>query len=435
MTRTIRHAERIGGVLRVPGDKSISHRALILGALTRGKHVVAGAARSDDVETTARCLRELGCFVEEMPDGRVLVLNHGLVEHTTIDAGNSGTTARLLAGLVAGLGVECTIDGDESLRRRPMERVVEPLAMMGARVVTSRGGHLPMTVAGGTPLRGIEYTLPVASAQVKSAILIAGLLAEGTTTVVEPVPTRDHTERMLEAMGVAVTREGNAVSVTGGGGRLDGAHITVPGDISSAAFFVAAASCVPGSDLFLHQVGLNPTRTGLIDVLRSMGADIVVENETTVCGEPVGDLTVRAGRVPLGAVTVDDPALVASMIDELPVVAATATQAEGETVIRGAGELRRKECDRIAAMAEGLAALGADVTEHDDGLTVRGPSQLRGARVRSFGDHRIVMAMTVAGLLARGETEIDDDTAVAVSYPGFFNDLMTVARPAEEEMA
>jgi 3-phosphoshikimate 1-carboxyvinyltransferase len=424
MTRSVRHADRIEGVLKVPGDKSISHRSLILGAIARGKHEVEGAAQSADIEATARCLRELGCFVERMPDGRVLVLNDGEAGDCTLDCGNSGTSARLIAGMAAGLDITCTIDGDESLRRRPMGRIVEPLALMGADIVAADGATLPLRIHGGS-LHAITYELPVASAQVKSAILIAGLFADGTTTVVEPVPTRDHTERMLATMGATVERDGNHIAIAGGQ-ALEGTRIIVPGDFSSAAFFLVAASCLPGSQLFLPMLGVNPTRTGLLDVLASMGADIAVENETGVCGEPVGDVTVRSAA--LGAVTIDDPAVIASVIDEIPVIAVAATQADGVTEIRNARELRNKECDRIDATVTLLEALGADVAAHDDGLTVRGPSTLTGAAVESFGDHRIAMAAAVAGLIAGGETTIDDAAAVEVSYPEFFSDLVTVVR-------
>jgi 3-phosphoshikimate 1-carboxyvinyltransferase len=431
MKHTIEHVDRLEGILKVPGDKSISHRALILGATARGKHVVEGISTSLDVETTARCLRDLGCFIEEMPDGRTLVLAHGVdaqaegTEGVGLDAGNSGTTARLLCGLVAGLGVRCRIDGDDSLRRRPMQRVVEPLSLMGASISTTMAGTLPIDLSGGN-LTGITYELPVASAQVKSAILIAGLFAKGDTTVVEPVPTRDHTERMLAAMGAEVRREGNAVTVSGGQ-RLEGARIAVPGDFSSAAYFIVAASLIPGSDLYLPSTGVNPTRTGLLSVLESMGAAVSVENETEVSGEPSADVAARAAGA-LRGVTIDDPALVASIIDEIPVVAVAATQAEGKTSIRGAGELRHKESDRIQAIADNLRRMGADVVDHEDGLTVTGPTRLRGAAVSSFGDHRIAMAMAVAGMLADGETEIDDASIVDISFPGFFNNLLAVSR-------
>ncbi len=424
MRQTIQHAHRIEGALKVPGDKSISHRALIMGAAARGKHVVDGIAEAADVNTTAQCLRELGCLVERMPDGRTLVLSHELKENVALDAGNSGTTARLMAGLVAGLGIECTIDGDDSLRRRPMKRIVDPLLLMGAAISASAEGTLPLKIGAGA-LRGIRYDLPVASAQVKSAILLAGLFADGETTVVEPVATRDHTERMLEWMGVPVCRDGGAITVVGGQ-SIDGSHITVPGDFSSAAFFIVATSCVGNSELFLPTTGMNPTRTGLLRVFEDMGANIAVENETVVSGEPVGDITVRSA--PLRGIEITDPTTIASVIDEIPIIAVAATRADGVTEIRGAGELRHKECDRIHAVVHNLTAMGADIVEHEDGFTITGPCALRGAEVRSFGDHRIVMAMTVAGMLADGTTEIDDAFVVDISYPGFYNDLLTVVR-------
>jgi len=427
MNRTVERARRLEGTLRVPGDKSISHRALILGAIARGKQVIEGIAHAADVASTARCLRELGSFVEEMPDGRTLVLSNERRRDVLLDAGNSGTTARLLAGMTAGLGIPCTIDGDDSLRRRPMRRVIEPLARMGATLTAASGGTLPVVVGEGK-LRGITYTLPVASAQVKSAILIAGLFAEGETTVVEPVPTRDHTERMLTVMGVEVRREGNAASVRGGA-RPEGTRITIPGDFSSAAFFIVAAACLPGSDVFLPMTGINPTRTGLLDVLHRMGANVTLEGADVVSGEPCADISVRTPPdAGLRAIDIDDPRLVASVIDELPIIAVAATQADGTTTIRGAGELRHKESDRVSAIVENLRALGADIAEHDDGLSITGPTPLSGARVSSFGDHRIAMAMSVAGLMADGETTIDDASAVDISYPEFFTSLLTIAR-------
>lgn len=424
MSRTIEHAQRLRGTLRVPGDKSISHRALILGALARGKQVVNGIARSRDVETTAQCLRDLGCFVEHMPDGRTLVLSHEFKDTAELFSGNSGTTARLLAGLTAGLGIRCTIDGDESLRRRPMSRIVEPLTRMGATVTASSDGTLPLEIHGGA-LTGITYELPVASAQVKSAILLAGLRARGETTVIEPVPTRDHTERMLSAMGFNVRCGEGTVGVTGGE-PLDGTRISIPGDFSSAAYFIVAAACVPDSEVFLPTTGVNPTRTGLLDVLESMGAAVSLENACDASCEPIADVTARAAS--LHGIEIGDPAVIATIIDDIPAIAVAATQAEGETSIRGATELRHKESDRIHAMISNLNLLGADVVEHDDGLTVRGPTTLQGAAVSSFGDHRIAMAMAVAGLLAEGTTEIDDASVVDISYPGFFNDLLTIVR-------
>jgi 3-phosphoshikimate 1-carboxyvinyltransferase len=413
----------LDGVLKVPGDKSISHRALILGAAARGRQTIEGIADSADVRTTMEALRAMGCFVESMPDGRTIVLSHAITPEFDIDAGNSGTTARLLAGFAAARARRCRIDGDASLRRRPMARIAEPLARMGARVVLSNGGTLPATIEGGN-LHGIRYEMPVASAQVKSALLIAGLFAEGYTTVVEKTPTRDHTEIMLQEMGVDVARNGNTVSVTGGT-PLEGIHVTVPGDFSSAAFFIVAALMIPGSRVLLPFTGVNPRRAGLLNVLERMGAKFSIDALQTGM-EHAGDLSVAYS--PLHGVTVNEPAEIASIIDEIPILAVAATQAEGRTEIRGAAELRYKESNRITAIVENLRALGANVEEFEDGFAVDGPAQLRGAHVSSFGDHRIAMAMAIAALVAEGNTEIDDASVVEVSYPKFFADLRTLIR-------
>ncbi len=423
MKRVVEKAARLEGIVKVPGDKSISHRALILGAAGRGRQTIDGISDAADVRATADALRTMGCFVESMPDGRTVVMATSLSREFDVNAANSGTTARLLAGFAAGYADRCRIDGDASLRRRPMARVAEPLARMGARVTLANGGTLPAVIEGGS-LHGIRYELPVASAQVKSAILIAGLCAEGETTVIERVPTRDHTEILLEAMEVPVTRDGDAITVHGGI-RPVGTHVTVPGDASSAAFFLVAALLVPGSRVHVPFTGLNPRRAGFLDVLAAMGADVTIDAEHAGV-ERAGDLTARTSE--LAAVTVDDPARVASIIDEIPVLAVAATRAHGRTVFRGASELRHKESDRIEALATNLRALGAKVETFDDGLAIDGPTPLRGAAVSSFGDHRIAMAMTVAGLVAEGGVEIDDASVVDVSYPGFYNDLRTLVR-------
>jgi 3-phosphoshikimate 1-carboxyvinyltransferase len=424
MTRVVEKISRLEGVVKVPGDKSISHRALILGAAARGRQVVDGVPDAGDVRSTAEALRATGCFVETMPDGRTIVMANALRSHWRIDAGNSGTTARMLAGLAAGRAARCEITGDASLCRRPMRRVAEPLERMGARVSLSEGGTLPAIVEGGG-LEGIEYEMPVASAQVKSAVLIAGLFAAGATTVIEPTPTRDHTEIMLRAMGADVTRQNGRVTVHGGS-LLEGASFTVPGDFSSAAFFIVAALLVPGSRVVLPFTGINPRRTALLDVLRAMGGNVDIDALHDNALEPAGD--VAAAHSELRAATLDDPAVVAAMIDELPILAVAATQAEGRTVVRGAGELRHKESDRIDAMATNLRAMGARVDALEDGFTIEGPTPLRGATVSSFGDHRVAMAMAVAGLVADGHTEIDDDAVVSISYPRFFLDLRALAR-------
>ncbi|HEX5131657.1 MAG TPA: 3-phosphoshikimate 1-carboxyvinyltransferase [Candidatus Krumholzibacteria bacterium] len=423
MKRTIHRAGRLEGILKVPGDKSISHRALILGAAARGRQVVDGLSTAADVRTTADALRAMNCFVENLPDGRTMVLAHSLHDTFDIDAGNSGTSARLLAGFAAGRAVRCTLDGDASLRGRPMRRVAEPLTQMGARITLSEQGTLPAVIEGGA-LHGIRYDLPVPSAQVKSALLIAGLFADGDTTVVEPVPTRDHTEIMLASMGADITRADGAITVRGGT-PLEGIHVTVPGDLSSAAFFIVAALIVPGSRVHLPFTGINPRRTGILTVLRSMGGSVEVEADHAGA-EAAGDLTVRTSA--LHGVTIDDPGTVASIIDEIPILAVAATQAEGVTTIRGAGELRHKESDRIESIVTDLRAMGARIEAIEDGFTVEGPTPLRGAAVASFGDHRIAMAMTVAGLVADGTTLIDDADAVAISYPGFYTDLRSLTR-------
>jgi 3-phosphoshikimate 1-carboxyvinyltransferase len=418
MSLIIENAGRIMGTLRVPGDKSISHRALILGAMARGKQVVQGLPHAADVGSTIRCLQSLGCLIEEMPDGRTLILPRPFSSGRSLDCGNSGTTARLLAGLIAGSSIEATLDGDNSLRRRPMERIAAPLRKMGAGISSAPGGLLPMIVTGGK-LEGITYRLPVPSAQVKSAILIAGLSAEGNTVVEEPVPCRDHTERMLAAMAAPIHREKDRITIEGGS-QLRATEVKVPGDISSAAFFIVAALCLPHSEIYLPSTGLNPTRTGLIDTLNRMGAAIEKVNEELFLEEPVADLVVQSRS--LSAVTVEG-GLIPALIDELPILAVAATQAHGETIVRGAEELRHKESDRIAAIVRNLSDLGTDIEEHDDGFTVRGPCRLKGAHVNSFGDHRIAMAMAIAGLLAEGHTHIEGDDCVAVSYPGFMRDL------------
>ncbi len=424
MSLVIHKASRLDGVLKVPGDKSISHRALILGAAARGRQTVEGIGDSADVRTTMEALRAMGCFVESMPDGRTIVLSHALATEFEIDAANSGTTARLLAGFAAARARRCRIDGDASLRRRPMARIAEPLARMGARMVLSNGGTLPATIEGGG-LRGIRYEMPVPSAQVKSAILIAGLFADGETTVVDKIPTRDHTEIMLHAMGADVTRDGNTVSVRGGA-PLEGIHVTVPGDFSSAAFFLVGATVIPGSRVLLPFTGVNPRRAGLLNVLERMGASFSIDALQGGMSEHAGD--VSAVYAPLRGVTVDEPAAIASIIDEIPILAVAATQAEGRTAIRKAGELRYKESNRITAIVENLRALGANLEEFDDGFAIEGPTKLRGARVSAYGDHRIAMAMAIAGLIAEGNTEIDDASVVEVSYPKFFADLRTLMR-------
>ena len=422
MELVISPAGRLRGRVRVPGDKSISHRAALIGALARGDTVIHHFLRADDCLHTVSCLRALGVGIED-EGSRLIVRGMGprwRAPMTPLDAGNSGTTMRLLAGILAGQPFQTELTGDASLRTRPMDRIVEPLSRMGARIVASGDGRFPPLRITGGSLRGITYTLPVASAQVKSAVLLAGLLAEGPTTVVEPTPTRDHTERMLAAFGAPIRRDGDRVSVTAA--ALQGHEVRVCGDISSAAFLLAAAAAMPGSELTVEHVGLNPTRTGFLDVLRALGAEADVRQTGEDAGEPVGAVTVRGQR--LRGVRIGG-SLIPRVIDELPVLCVIATAAEGETVISDAAELRVKESDRIAVIARGLRALGGEVEERPDGLTVYG-SRLRGGRVGSAGDHRIAMAFAVAGLLAGGPVTVEGAESIKVSFPEFGRVLQEV---------
>lgn len=410
-------ARALHGNVRVPGDKSVSHRSLMLAALAEGRSHIRGFLEGEDTRATAAVLQQLGVRIEAPGEGERVV--HGVGLHglrgtdRPLDCGNAGTGMRLLAGLLAGQAFDSTLVGDESLSRRPMRRVTDPLAAMGARIDT-QDGLPPLRVHGGQALKGIRYTLPVASAQVKSALLLAGLYAEGETEVIEPHPTRDYTERMLAAFGWPIHFEPGRARLAGGH-RLQATDVDVPADFSSAAFFLVAGSVVPGSELRLPAVGLNPRRTGLLQALRLMGADIRVENERVSGGEPVGDLVVRHAR--LRGVELPE-ALVPDMIDEFPALFVAAAVAEGRTVIRGAAELRVKESDRIATMAAGLKAIGAAIEETPDGAIIEGGS-LRGGEVDSHGDHRIAMSFAVAGLLAEEPIRIADCANVATSFPGF----------------
>ncbi len=407
------------GQLRVPGDKSISHRSVILSALAQGESRISGLLEGEDVLGTVAAFRALGVCIEGPHEGHLRVEGvglHGLrAPGAPLDFGNSGTAMRLMAGLLSAQPFPCVLVGDESLMSRPMARVALPLRRMGAQIDTATDGRPPLVIRGGAHLTGIRYEMPVASAQVKSAILLAGLYAQGETTVIEPAPSRDHTERMLAGFGYPVARAGSAVTVRGGAGPLRAGMLEVPADLSSAAFFLVAGSIVPGSRLELRRVGINPTRTGVIDILRAMGAHIRMHRETVVNGEPVADLIVEAEALHGIAV---EPALVPLAIDEFPALFVAAACAEGTTVVRGARELRVKESDRLAVMARGLAALGVRVEEFEDGLAVTG-GPLRGGVVDSGGDHRIAMAFAVAGHRAQGPVRVRDCRNVATSFPGF----------------
>ncbi|MFP4639148.1 MAG: 3-phosphoshikimate 1-carboxyvinyltransferase [Guyparkeria sp.] len=418
--------ERLSGEARVPGDKSISHRSIMLGSLADGTTEVTGFLEGEDSLNTLRCFRAMGVEISDPENGRVTIRGvglHGLTPPAKpLYVGNSGTSMRLMAGILAGQAFDTVLEGDASLSRRPMKRVIDPLTEMGARIESGPEGRSPLTIRGGQALRAIDYAMPMASAQVKSCVLLAGLYAEGQTCVTEPAPTRDHTERMLSGFGLEVTREANRVCLGQGDPaqrRLQGGALEVPADISSAAFFLVAASIVPGSEITLTHVGLNPTRTGVIDILLAMGADIRIENRRTVGGEPVGDLRVRSAE--LRGIEIDE-ALVPLAIDEFPVIFVAAACARGRTVLTGAEELRVKESDRIAVMADGLAKLGIDATPTDDGMIIEGrgePKPFGSATIYAQGDHRIAMAFAVAGLKARGEITIHDCQFVETSFPGF----------------
>lgn len=409
------------GRVRVPGDKSVSHRSIMLGSLTDGTVRVSGFLQGEDSLNTLRAFRAMGVSITDPVDGALTVQGVGMQGLRAPDKplymGNSGTSMRLLAGLLAAQSFDTILEGDESLSRRPMKRVTDPLVNMGARI-ESREGCPPLRIAGritgGTKLRGIEYAMPMASAQVKSCLLLAGLYADGETAVIEPAPTRDHTERMLQAFGYPVQRQGNRIALRGGD-QLRAQDIQVPADISSAAFYMVGASIGEDAELVLEQVGINPTRTGVIDILRLMGADIELTNEAMAGGEPVADIRIRSAR--LKGVEIPE-GLVPLAIDEFPALFVAAACASGITVLRGAEELRVKESDRIQVMADGLQALGIRAEPRPDGIVIEG-GRLQGGEVNSHGDHRIAMAFSMAALRARDEIVIRDCANVNTSFPGF----------------
>ena len=412
----IEPAARVAGHVAVPGDKSISHRAVLIGALAQGETHVRGFGRAGDTESTVTAVRTLGIEVEEQGHDE-LVVHGGALRSGAAYCGNAGTLLRLLTGILAGQQGEFELTGDESLSARPMERVAGPLRRMGADIATT-DGHAPVTVRGVDSLHGIDYELPVASAQVKSAILLAGLRASTPTTVVEPAPTRDHTELMLEEAGVRVLQRPTSVTVHPAG-PLHLGRVEVPGDFSSAAPLLAAAALVPGSDLAIHDVGLNPRRIGFLDVLERMGAHLSVFNRRKAGREHVGDVQIQYAELIATEVSGEEVPL---LVDELPLVALLACHARGESVVRGAKELRVKESDRIDAVTEGLQACGARIRAREDGWTVLGvPTRLRGGRVDSRGDHRIAMLGTVAGLASREGVDVLGAETVAISFPGFYD--------------
>ncbi len=409
---------KLNGTIRIPGDKSMSHRSVILGALAEGTTHVSGLLEGEDVLATIAAFRAMGVNIDGPDEGRLVIRGmglHGLRQpQHDLDMGNSGTAMRLLAGLLSGQSFSSCLVGDKSLSSRPMRRVVDPLTEMGAQISTAEGGTPPLQINPSSGLSAIDYQMPMASAQVKSCLLLAGLYAEGKTCVTEPAPTRDHTERMLRGFGYPVTSDGSRICLEPGF-RLTATDMVVPGDISSAAFFIVGASIAPDSRIEIKNVGINPTRTGILFILKQMGADIELKNERTVGGEPVADLLIQSA--PLRGINIDEEH-VPLAIDEFPAILIAAAVASGETILSGAEELRVKESDRIAVMARGLSNIGVDVTETTDGMCVQG-GRILGGRVDSHGDHRIAMAFAMAGLKSNAEIVIDDCDNVATSFPDF----------------
>ncbi|WP_343208287.1 3-phosphoshikimate 1-carboxyvinyltransferase [Anaerolentibacter hominis] len=418
----MRHANHLNGEITVPGDKSISHRAIMLGALAEGETRITNFLQGADCLSTIECFRQMGITIDN-DGGTVLIRGKGLhgltAPSSVLDVGNSGTTTRLISGILAAQNFTSVLNGDESIQKRPMGRIIKPLSMMGADIVSLNGsGCAPLKIQGG-PLKGIRYDSPVASAQVKSAILLAGLYARGETSVTEPFLSRNHTELMLQYFGVSVRTVGTTASVSPVSG-LTGREVAVPGDISSAAYFIAAALIVPGSELLIKNVGINPTRDGILKVCAQMGADITLQNRREGTGEPSADLLVRSTE--LTGTTIGG-SLIPTLIDELPVLAVLACFAKGRTIIRDAQELKVKESNRIDVMVNNLRLMGADVSATEDGMIINGGRELHGAVIDSRMDHRIAMTFAVAALAASGETEIAGAECVNISYPGFYQDL------------
>ena len=416
---------RLRGEVTIPGDKSISHRAVMFGALAKGKTEISGFLRGADCLSTISCFRQLGISIEEKAD-KITVHGKGLHGLTapadTLNTGNSGTTTRLISGILAGQPFPSVLNGDASIQKRPMGRIITPLSQMGASIRSINGtGCAPLAITGG-PLHGISYRSPVASAQVKSAVLLAGLYADGETSVTEPALSRNHTELMLGTFGADIRSEGLTATVKPEP-CLHGMEILVPGDISSAAYFIAAGCLVPDAEILIRNVGINPTRAGILQVAKEMGADITLLNEKTD-GEPVADLLVKSGSLHGVAIGGD---IIPTLIDELPVIAVMAAAAKGTTVIKDAAELKVKESDRIAAMTENLSAMGCDITATEDGMIINGGNTLHGAVIDSHRDHRIAMSFAVAAMIADGKTEIKDAECVDISYPDFYRDLVALS--------
>ncbi len=410
----------IRGTIRVPGDKSISHRVVMLGALAKGITQINGCLESEDTLSTMAAFKAMGVSIEKNSQGQIIIHGvglHGLQPPTEpLYIGNSGTTMRLMTGLMAGQKFSVEMGGDESLLKRPMIRVTKPLTMMGAKILVADNGTPPLIILGKQDLQGIDYNMPIASAQVKSCLLLAGMYASGKTCVIEPSPTRDHTERLLLGFGYLVNREGNKVCLKSGG-QLKGKSIDIPADISSAAFFIVAACIAKNSEILLEHVGVNPTRTGVIDILQRMGANIKLYNQREVNGEPIADIRVRSSDLHGINITKEQVPLA---IDEFPILFIAAACAEGETVLTGAEELRVKESDRIQVMADGLQKLGINAEPQSDGIIIQG-GKIRSGVINSHGDHRIAMSFAIAALRANGTINIEDCANVATSFPNFVN--------------
>ncbi|MDO8885300.1 3-phosphoshikimate 1-carboxyvinyltransferase [Candidatus Oleimmundimicrobium sp.] len=428
MDLMINKASALSGKARVPGDKSISHRALILGAIAEGETHISGFLPSVDCLSTLNCLLLLGVKIERLSSTELVIKGVGLrglkEAKNVLDLGNSGTTMRIMSGMLAGQNFSSTLTGDDSLKRRPMGRVIKPLRLMGANICAEdEGDRAPIKITG-QPLKGIIYKTPVPSAQVKSCVLLAGLLANGKTCVIEEIKSRDHTERLLKHMGVDIEISGNEVCVRGGS-RPKAVKIEIPGDFSSASFLIVAAILTEKSDIIIKDVGINATRTGLLSVLTEMGANINILNEKTIYEEPRADIWVKSSK--LKALTVGGE-LIPRLVDELPIFAVAATQASGTTIVKDAKELRIKETDRIRAICSELRKLGAEIDEFEDGFAIHGPCKLKGNICSSFGDHRMAMALAVAGMCAEGATIIKDSECIEVSFPGFEEILKSLVK-------
>ena len=423
----INKVSKLNGIITVPADKSITHRAIMLSSLATGKSYINNYLKSDDCLMTMNAFKQMGVNIEQTEKSLTITgagINGLKNPGKEIYAGNSGTTTRLLSGVLAGQKFSSTITGDASLSKRPMKRVIEPLSLMGANITAKENNFLPMTISPKENLKAISYTSPVASAQVKSCILFAGLYADGTTTVTEPIKSRDHSERMFKTFGADISVDGLSVSVKKCNG-LYAQEVTVPCDISSAAFFIVAGLIVPNSNIKILNVNINKTRDGILTVLKSMGADIVLDNVRTVSGEDVADIEIKTSKLNS---TSFGKEIVPSLIDEIPIIVLAATQAEGQTLISGAKELKVKESDRIHSVASQLNKMGADIKETDDGFIINGPTKLKGATVDSFDDHRIAMMLSIAGITAEGETEILNSDCVKISFANFYEVLKKICK-------